>query len=142
MSARLHLTWADFDAAVASLARQMPEGATALYGIPRGGLPLAVALSHATGLPLAPSPAREGVVLVDEIADSGRTLSQMRLVWGERPALVWVRRQGCSGPVIYAREVRGDAWIVFPWERPEKAEADEEAYAASKSSVGGLTSAA
>lgn len=53
----LRLTWADFDRAVAVLAALVNRTPTRrLYGIPRGGLCLAVALSHATGLPLSMEP--------------------------------------------------------------------------------------
>jgi hypoxanthine phosphoribosyltransferase len=129
VSGRLLLTWADFDRAVATLAVKIPASVKALYGIPRGGLPLAVALSHATGLPLAFGPFTPGAALVDEIADSGRTLDRLRAVHGDLPALVWTRRAGCRTTVVAALEVPADSWIVFPWERPENAAADEAAYA-------------
>lgn len=124
-----HLTWADFDAAVSVLARLVPSGTTGIHGVPRGGLPLAVALSHATGLPQVTVP-RLGTVLVDEIADSGRTIAALRQHHGDLPALVWVKRCFTMGEVCAALTLPDDRWVVFPWERPEQADAEARRYAA------------
>lgn len=132
---RLHaLSWHDFDKAVSRLAAMVPSDVTALYGIPRGGLALAVALSHLTGLPLATQPG-PGVLLVDEIADSGKTLAALRAEHGPLPALVWVKRRGCprdpsGAPTVSDLHVVDGIWLVFPWEDRAKAAEECAAYAA------------
>lgn len=127
----MRLSWSDFTAAVLVLARLLPADARALYGVPRGGLPLAVALSHRTGLPLAGVP-RAGVVLVDEIADSGRTLAALREQHGPLPAVAWVKRETTTGDVIAALTLPDTRWVIFPWECPEWAETEAREYAGRK----------
>jgi hypoxanthine phosphoribosyltransferase len=67
------------------------------------------------------------VLLVDEIADSGKTLHEIKkmLVQNHTPALVdtatlCLREDRCQHiPDMYARKVR--TWVTFPWDssRPE-----------------------
>ena len=50
----MKITWEDFNYAVRKLAREYKgKGITEVVGISRGGLPLAVALSHELGVPLS-----------------------------------------------------------------------------------------
>ena len=47
------LSWADFDRALDSaVARLASSSLSGVYGVPRGGLVLAVCLSHRLGIPL------------------------------------------------------------------------------------------
>jgi hypothetical protein len=51
------LTWHDFDRAVASIAERLHgRRFRGVHGLPRGGLVLAVSLSHRLELPLLPDP--------------------------------------------------------------------------------------
>lgn len=128
---KLYLTWEQFDAAVAALAAQIPEGTTCLYGLPRGGLPLAVALSHRTGLPLVHAGFAPGTLLIDDIADTGRALRDLRKHFRrDLAALVWVRRHSADTDAGCALLLEGDEWVVFPWESPDHADKDQTAYAA------------
>ena len=118
-------TWQQFDEAVniivESLRRKgLASKVSQIYGIPRGGLVLAVVLSHRLNLPLVRLP--EDVVIegrtliVDDISDSGRTLER----WGplgactatihKVPNTVYV-------PDIWVFERGVDYWVVYPWER-------------------------
>jgi hypoxanthine phosphoribosyltransferase len=126
MSHMLRLTWADFDEAVAKLARRISRTSSRhLYGVPRGGLCLAVALSHATGIPLAIEPG-PNCVIVDDIADTGTTLRQFegqKLVWVFRPrSLVNVR-------AALRLTLDDDRWVLFPWEKESNADKDRDRYA-------------
>jgi hypoxanthine phosphoribosyltransferase len=127
----IHLTWTDFDRAVQTIAEaNCGLGLRGVYGVPRGGLPLAVAVSHRLGVPLVDAPAPD-VLTLDDIHDTGQTLRRLR---GECPTLgpvhVWVTRQ--TDPADYGYDAVltnvGLAWIVFPWEDPARAEADRLAY--------------
>ena len=127
MTAMLRLTWDDFDAAVATLAPMIYRPtAKHLYGVHRGGLCLAVALSHATGIPLATEPG-PNCVIVDDIADTGTTLRQFdgaqKLVWVFRPrSLVNVR-------AALRLPLDDDQWVLFPWEKESNADKDRDRYA-------------
>jgi xanthine phosphoribosyltransferase len=126
----LALTWAGFDQAVAQLATLVSPGRSCIYGVPRGGLPLAVALSHTTGLPLVTEP-EDGMVCVDDIVDSGRTALAL---WARFPGaqfLAWLVRDG-QGHIAVGAGTAAGQWVVFPWERLENAIADKEAYELSR----------
>lgn len=124
-----HLNWAEFDAAVERIAA-MGQGMTlsGVYGLPRGGLPLAVALSHRLGVPLLQAPAF-GCLLVDDVYETGRSLEPYQGL----PALtaVWISK---AEPTWWkAAEVAASSeWLVFPWENPAAAQTDEEGYRASR----------
>ena len=61
-----------------------------VYGIPRGGLPIAIHLSHAMGWEFTNNPFHdhyENTIIVDDIADTGVTLKKC----GNLYAFVWER---------------------------------------------------
>jgi adenine/guanine phosphoribosyltransferase-like PRPP-binding protein len=127
------LSWADFDAAVAELVKRLtplPEGVGAVYGEARGGLPLAVALSHRLGLPMHVGKRPEAILWVDDIFDSGRTCNRtcdlIRRTGLRAIPVVWLRRAGVEAPegLIHAAVAPPGVWVVFPWEDPAAAEAD------------------
>lgn len=80
-------TWTDFtqdtQAIVASIRSSFHHGPggrpfTGIYAIPRGGLILGVALSHALELPMIMGGVDKHVLVVDDIADKGHTLEPYR----------------------------------------------------------------
>lgn len=94
-----------------------------VYGIPRGGLILAVMISHRMKLPLLLAPVRN-CLIVDDICDSGESLLHYKknssslnkplyhittMVHKENPLVQ---------PEYYSKE-KNDDWIVFPWEDDE-----------------------
>lgn len=124
------LTWAGFDVAVQTIADAFADqGLSAVCGIPRGGLPLAVAISHRLGLPLVYTPA-PGVLLVDDIHDSGRTLADWRIPGS--PAAVWVTREAKPADHFAVLTDVGPGWFTFPWEDPRRVETDMQQYKAKR----------
>ena len=121
-------TWKDFDDAVRKLTFRIKavKGATGIYGEPRGGLCLAVALSHHTGLPLVKKPG-PGVVWVDDIADKGHTLMRADCD-GSIARFVWMEKKHNPIPVASVITVPNKCWVVFPWEDPDKAQSDFNSY--------------
>ena len=127
-----HLSWHDFDRAVEHMAQRIGErqigGATpisGIHGIPRGGLVLAVALSHRLELPLLPE-ALPGCLVVDDVFETGRTLIPYRELEGAM-LLVWISK----AEPLWWQAVEVDPspdWIVFPWENAGRASADEQRY--------------
>jgi hypoxanthine phosphoribosyltransferase len=120
------LNWQDFDLAVERIARLCGDRPyCGIHGIPRGGLVLAVALSHRLKLPLLLEP-QPGCLVVDDVFETGRTLAPYRVL-AEVELLVWISK---AEPLWWqAVEVTSSAeWIVFPWENAERAAADERRY--------------
>lgn len=93
---------------------------TGVYGPARGGLPLAVWVSHRAGLPLLAAPAK-GCLIVDDIADTGETLAKYAGLSGHAGAerhfiaTVFYKRTCSFEPDLWLFE-KGAEWIVFPWE--------------------------
>lgn len=123
----LHLTWNEFDCVVIDLADRLKGlNVDSVHGVPRGGLCLAIALSHKLGLPLLKIGCTEKTIIVDDIVDSGKTMKD----YDRCPVRVaWVARKDAPGILSY-RHLLDNQWIVFPWEDRAKAEKDMEDYAA------------
>lgn len=114
---------------------------TEVYGVPRGGLPLAVILSHYLKVPLVQSfePAPGKVVLwVDDIVDSGVTFKEAVSKAGGRPVLfasMYAKRSwltscelGTRANLLAAWPVDMDQWVLFPWEDPAVVHEDIKRY--------------
>ena len=122
----LPLNWEDFDLAISRLVYKLKEvEANGIYGEPRGGLCLAVALSHYLNLPLLKEP-QDGMIWVDDICDSGKTIANLTF---NCTKAVWVTKKP-SMDVIAAYVTFENPWIVFPWEDGEQALLDMENYLA------------
>jgi hypoxanthine phosphoribosyltransferase len=125
-----HLSWAEFDHAVETIAGSCRGSAfNGIHGIPRGGLVLAVALSHRLELPLLETP-QPGCLVVDDVYETGQTLAPHRNL-AESRVVVWVSK---AEPQWWqAVEVtHSSEWIVFPWEQAAVATRDEADYRASR----------
>lgn len=137
MIEQLRLTWDDYGQAVDALAPFLPPPIDGLviFGMPRGGLTLAVGLSHASGIPMSMIPV-QGMILVDDICDTGATLDLHNKHFKPTRTLAWVLRtrrdRSTEGLCIASTvlPVDDDRWVVFPWERPERAALDRLDYVA------------
>lgn len=123
------LSWPHFNAAIRDLTERiveeidvLPEKPQGIYGEPRGGLSIAVALSHRLQLPLllAPEP---GMIWVDDIVDSGRTRDRTNAML----CAAWFSRRPRADTIV-VELCKGHEWLVFPWEDPGQAMKDREAY--------------
>lgn len=91
---------------------------TGVYGPPRGGLIFAVLLSYKMNIPLLLN-AAEGCIIIDDIADSGRTL----LHFTENDTqfnkyyitTMYYHERSLVKPDFYIYNKHND-WIVFPYE--------------------------
>lgn len=121
-------SWADFDTDIAYLAEQLKDRTfEAIFGMPRGGLVVAVALSHRLKLPLVQRCGHGNRILwVDDIADSGRTIAHADV--RRHCVAVLIQRVSCVGEVLHARMEFSSDWIVFPWEFAESVEQDRKEY--------------
>ena len=88
-----------------------------IYGVPRGGLPLSVILSHHLDLPLLVHPTEKSLV-VDDISDIGITLS---IIKHRSIATIFSTPWTSVVPDFYMRmKEYKNCWIVFPWENIDK----------------------
>jgi len=111
------MTWEDFSEAINYLARKIKSchlEFKAVYGIPRGGLVVAVALSHRLNIPVSFDIDSDNLLVVDDIADSGDTLSHHL---SARNTLTLFAKYGTKMvPDFVWKWTPNDVWIVFPWE--------------------------
>jgi hypoxanthine phosphoribosyltransferase len=124
------LSWHDFDRAVDTITERLNgRPFSGVHGLPRGGLVLAVSLSHRLELPLLPAP-QPGCLVVDDVYETGRTLAPFRQLEGAE-LLVWISK---VEPLWWqALEVCVDPeWIVFPWEDTARAAEEERLYRVSR----------
>ena len=112
-------TWAEFDKDAKKIAAWAKEkGFKSLYGIPRGGLVLAVVLSHLLDVPVLLS--REDItrdtLIVDDIVDGGKTIQGLLTSLGGTFSVASIYCNE-TAPVRQDFFVRKkEKWVVFPWE--------------------------
>ena len=86
----------------------------AVYGVPRGGVPVAYLFAHYPGYFVTDDPTMADLI-VDDIIDSGATRERYRKTNPNTPFVALVERKvGEGGP-----------WIVFPWEGTEETSAED-----------------
>ncbi|MCK5624978.1 hypothetical protein KAI04_04000 [Candidatus Pacearchaeota archaeon] len=84
-----------------------------VYGIPKGGLPIAVSLSYALDIPLLLSPT-EKTLIVDDISDTGKTLEIFKK---KKIACLFLTKWTTMIPDFWIKEkLNKNEWIVFPWD--------------------------
>jgi hypoxanthine phosphoribosyltransferase len=92
-----------------------------VYGIERGGLPIAVHLSHFLNLELCTThPSgykKEEILVVDDIAHTGKSLEDYGF-WAIATATLFYREESKFRPDFYVRIAK--EWIIFPWEREDE----------------------
>lgn len=85
-----------------------------VYGVPRGGLPVAIALSERMGLILVDDPHTPQTLIVDDLVDSGSTMNRFP---GKPFACLHVKPHS-PRPTFYAMAVPNE-WINYFWEAEE-----------------------
>ena len=100
------------DRIVSKLDRKKYDG---IYAIPRGGWILGVFLSHKLKLNMISKVRTQGILIVDDICDTGETLLQFPN--NDKVTLV-VKDKGLETipKVIYDIKVSDDTWVDFFWE--------------------------
>ena len=94
----IRLSWLEFDECVNSIYKKCKnKNLDGIYGFPRGGLCLAVALSHSLGLPILEKP-KNNCLIVDDIYDTGYTLEKIKYLKGSETH-VWVSKKHLLGGI-------------------------------------------
>ena len=122
----IKLSWIEFEECLLSISKHCKnkrfEG---VYGFPRGGLCIAVALSHSLGIPLLNEP-KDNSLIVDDIYDTGYTLEKIKHIKGSE-TYVWVSKKKPTWWNAY-KYIQENEWIIFPWENINEAGKDREIY--------------
>ena len=133
MSVEKHyFSWEDYDDAIKHIVEYYKDydlDCGAVYGLPRGGLPIAVSLSHRLNLPLLMNyydrkiVTDKQILVVDDIADTGHTLRNFK---NEHNVICTFHyhEQSIVEPDFYCEE-KGDKWIVYPWEERDSKEVQD-----------------
>ncbi|OGF63551.1 hypothetical protein A2926_03015 [Candidatus Giovannonibacteria bacterium RIFCSPLOWO2_01_FULL_44_40] len=112
-------TWTEFEEDIPKLVLRIKKlarrkgGFDGIYGIPRGGLPIAVKLSHVLNLPILIGGVTKNTLVVDDVADTGSMLAPFK----ERKATIatlFYKPKSKVVPHIWLRKTKD--YIVFPWE--------------------------
>ena len=119
------ISWNLIDEAVTDIAfniKNTNQDFKGIYGIPRGGLILAVMLSHKLDLPLIMSKDEldENSIIIDDIADTGKTLLDF-VEYESYVVTIHEHEQSLIKP-DYSVIDKGDKWIVYPWETEDSEE--------------------
>tara|TARA_X000001316_G_scaffold9692_1_gene2756 strand:+ start:188 stop:592 length:405 start_codon:yes stop_codon:yes gene_type:complete len=121
MAEKVFMSWGWVDHQIEVIANSIEDKNkfVAVTGVPRGGLIPAVMLSHKLGLKYIPYTyavkKRKPILVVDDIADSGFTLTEVGTK-GFKTATLCIRYSTQYTPDYYGEEITDDRWIVFPWE--------------------------
>ena len=121
-------TWIQFESdckKLAGLIKKSGHKFNSIYGIPRGGLIMAVRLSHMLGLPLIMHDSNIGkeTLIVDDIADSGDTMIEFLGKKRYITATLFYNSTSKYTPTYFCRKKNG--WVVFPWESEKTSRYDK-----------------
>lgn len=123
------LTWNDVDNLVWLIAERLKphkKQIKKVYGIPRGGLIVAVILSHKLGLKLVTNKSEitEDTLVVDDISDSGETLKDYTDDGKFLSATLFTLKDSKFKPTVTGDEKSSSCWIYYPWESKESSKKD------------------
>ena len=121
-----YFTWSEFDKSVEHIANKCKFlKFSGIYGVPRGGLCLAVALSHKLKVNLISEPIRNSLI-VDDIYETGYTLNTFKDIEGAMFFVLFSKIKPTWWNTVFKSEK--NEWIVFPWEDNLNTRSDRNAY--------------
>ena len=121
-----YFTWSEFDKSVEHIAKDCKFlEFSGIYGVPRGGLCLAVALSHKLKINLISEPA-ENSLIVDDIYETGVTLNTFKDIEGAMFYVLFSKIKPTWWNTVNISTKR--EWIVFPWENSKNFQKDRNEY--------------
>ena len=121
-----HFTWSEFDNAVEHIASKCKFFQfSGIYGVPRGGLCLAVALSHKLKINLISEPKKNSLI-VDDVYETGITLNTFKDIEG---AMFYVLFSKTKPKWLNSVFISNKSeWIVFPWENTLRTQSDRDEF--------------
>ena len=121
-----YFTWYEFDKSVEHIAKECKSlEFSGIYGVPRGGLCLAVALSHKLKINLIPEPIKNSLI-VDDIYETGITLNNFKDIEGATFFVLFSKINPTWWNTVNISKKK--EWIVFPWECTKYVKSDQKEY--------------
>lgn len=124
-----YIKWKELDKQVSYLSKKI-KNVDYVVGIPRGGLILAVMMSHKLNIKHMTidhlekleefdlNINKKNILIVDDISDSGHTLKHYKKQ-GYTTATLDVRNTTVTKPDYYCNWLETTDWIVYPWEKKD-----------------------
>ena len=121
-----YFTWSEFDKSVDYIANQCKNlQLSGIYGVPRGGLCLAVSLSHKLNVQLIEKPLKNSLI-VDDVFETGITLTNFKDIEGVNFFVLFSKKKPIWWNTVNLS--LNEEWIVFPWENIENGINEENEY--------------
>ena len=121
-----YFTWGEFDKSVEKIANKCRfKDFSGIYGVPRGGLCLAVALSHKLKIELISEPLKNSLI-VDDVYETGLTLTTFKDIEGSMFFVLFSKIKPTWWNTVFIS--KKSQWIVFPWENSLNSKSDREEY--------------
>ena len=121
-----YFTWSEFDKSVEEIAHKCRFNEfSGIYGVPRGGLCLAVALSHKLKIDLISKPIKNSLI-VDDVYETGLTLTTFKDIEGAMFFVLFSKIKPTWWNTVFISDK--SKWIVFPWENTLTSKNDREEY--------------
>ncbi len=122
----IHFTWREFDKSVEHIYNKCKFlEFSGIYGVPRGGLCLAVALSHKLKINLISKPIKNSLI-VDDVYETGNTLNSFKNIEGAMFFVIFSKVKPIWWNTVHISEK--SEWIVFPWENLANLQSDRNEY--------------
>ena len=121
-----YFTWSEFDKSVEHIYNKCKFiEFSGIYGVPRGGLCLAVALSHKLKIKLISKPMKNSLI-VDDIYETGITLNTFKNIEGRMFFVLFSKIKPIWWNTVHIS--KKNEWIVFPWENASNSQSDRDEY--------------
>ena len=121
-----NFTWSEFDKSVEHIYNKCKFlEFSGIYGVPRGGLCLAVALSHKLKINLISKPIKNSLI-VDDVYETGTTLNTYKNINEAMFFVLFSKVKPIWWNTVHISEK--SEWIVFPWENAANLQSDRDEY--------------
>ena len=121
-----YFSWNEFDKSVEHIANKCKFlEFSGIYGVPRGGLCLAVALSHKLKINLLSGPMKNSLI-VDDVYETGITLKNFKNIEGAMFFVLFSKMRPTWWNSVHIS--KKNEWIVFPWENTLNTQSDRNDY--------------
>ena len=121
-----YFTWNEFDKSGEQIANKCSfREFSGIYGVPRGGLCLAVALSHKLKIELISEPIKNSII-VDDDYETGIKLKTFKNIEGAMFFVLFSKIKPTWWNTVFIS--KKSQWIVFPWENSLNSKSDREEY--------------